>query len=376
MIRHKKPKRIRRHVMAVALCATLGATLVATERPAQAAIDPVAITAYIEMVHAGVKLFESITGLGGSAGDINAKLDAIKDEILAAIAQARYDELEAQAEAVFRLFADISDNRPGNATNADDWAEINALQNQVATGMEQIIMAGSSNGTNALLPGYATLIATGTGVLAIKRELWPSSPVTWSSWGDFYRWLQPGINASYKAIGSQRHMCWDGENPGYQPPPLITNPIYPLWVSKTAPGKYQNSTMWKRLENRSIHVETWEYFCRCGSGTWQKTCNPVSGTCNTPNPGFILGARTWAGCGTGVSPVACAQQKAKPHFDANAVVKVARGAMKSTQKLSGGNDFDIDTNDPWMQSGGYVDPWIDEPSCSSVNGPWAYPQQP
>lgn len=182
------------------------------------------------------------------------------------------------------------------------------------------------------------------------------------------------MQANYKAISSQQFECYPGYNPGYMP--HIIRPV--------RSGKFMESQVWKKLTNKAYHVRTiqWERVCRnefFSTGSAKITCNPSTNVCTgyplPPQPSCSgSDTVTWKGCGSTLSDLNCAREKAKPDFNNDNVVKMVRGAMRSIQKLSLGNDYDASLNDPYLVYGGYVDPWVHEPSCSPQ--PYAYPQTP
>ncbi len=372
-------RRLRNGLVGGALMVTV---LCASARPAHATgAEVIAVAGTIYTFFKQVYgYYQTLRGLLGDAGpSIGQQLQAMQDALIAEMRSQRNMALQSSTRSVFNKFTNLSDNRIGDATNADLWTQIYGQQTDTADLMYDIIASSDFESAYQLAPAYNALITTGTGVLKIKGELWPSDK---SSWNDFYIWLQPAMLADYRMIGSQRHQCYPGYNPGYSPPPTSPAAAVLAWQLRTKPGKYRDSQLWtKKLENRSIHVETWSITCRTGraggviTSNWQQTCNPASRTCTSIGTGCWLNSQTWNACGTGVAPLDCADQKAKAHFDADTTVKIIREAMKGIQTLSGGNDYDFATNDGLLAQGKYVDPWVNEASCGS-SGPWAYPQQP
>jgi hypothetical protein len=353
--------------------------LAVAERPAHAAIDPVSIKAYVELATSVVKLVQSI--FGGNGQDMAAQLRAIQDAVVGELRTLRNDQLQANTRSVFALFSDLADNGRTDPTNDEMWANIRILQQTTADAFYQVLQGSDVNSSYSLLPAYNSLLVTGTAVLALKKEIWSGAP---SSWNDHYIWAQAGANADYRMVRSQRHQCYPGSNPGYKPPPPKTpRAPYAAWEAMTKPGKYKESVLWKKLANKSFHVETWSGQCcggraGCGTISVKTSCNAATRVCApavVSCSSFVPQTRTFAACGDGVSPADCAQQLAKPGFDDDAVVQVVRSGMKGVMTLSGGNDYDAASNNALLAQGKFVDPWTDESSCGS-SAPWAYPQQP
>ena len=130
--------------------------------------------------------------------------------------------------------------------------------------------------------------------------------------------------ADHKLVRARRHECYDGRNVGYRPPPPIgISSAYDPWFNSTEAGKYRESDLWKRkLENRNIHVETYQcYDFRVGFITTKRTCNPATRTCTSiPYCGSVVADKIWSACTS--SALTCADNQARAHFDADPTVQL------------------------------------------------------
>lgn len=369
--------RMKKWTQAAVCAAVAGGTLVASERPAHALMDPWTMQAYVDVAYSVVRLGKEILG-SSDAPQIIQKLTEIEAAIISEMRTIRNQALQSNTRAVFQLFRMLADNAPGDPTNASSWSNIVTLQQQTATQMFDIIQsANDAQSSYELTPAYNALLATGANVLRIKKDIWPAFP---SSWNDYYIWLQPGMQANYKMIGSRRHECWDGQNPGYRPPPTDSAIALAVWKVTTQDGKYKQSQLWtKKINNRNIHVETYRLECP-GVGrtpvvsTLKRYCNPATRSCPLLYPIDCTSTRTWRACESGVEPLVCADRFATATFDADPAVQITRSGMRALQTLSGGNDFDAPNNNGYLTFGMYVDPWVNEPACGT--NPWGYAQQP
>jgi hypothetical protein len=379
----KKQTSSRKIGLPLAFSAALAGTMLATEKPAHAAVDPVTVGAYIKVAYEAVELFKSI--FGSSGDDLNQRLQQIQSSIINEMRTQRNMELKSNANTVFNLFRNLTDNTASDPVNDELWTEILGRQQETADAMFDIMMyANDSQSSYELTPAYNSLLATGTNLLDAKKRIWPNFP---SSWNDFYIWMQPGMSANYKLIGSQRHQCYPGQNPGYRPRPASGQALVD-WLGITKTGKFKDTLLWrKKLANKNyvVAIATVECAFTGPSEGHPHHCNPVSSICNTVpteetlNPLLkpickVVTVPT-SPCTASQTPLACAEVLAKAAFDADPAVKLARAGMKGVQTLSGGNDYDWQTNDPLLAQAKFVDPWIEEPSCGSA-APWAYPQQP
>jgi hypothetical protein len=332
-------------------------------------VDTAEVAAVIGYVNQAYAIYKSLQALlGGGAPTLAQQLQAMEDKIIGEMRSQRNLALQSQTRTVFNLFQNLADNAKGDPTNDELWTEIITLQQQTADEMFNIItLSGDTQSAYELSPSYFTLITTGTGVLQIKKEIWSNFP---SSWNDFYLWLQPGVAAGYKLVGSQTHECYPGFNPGYSPIPAVSSPTYPAWVARMKVGKFKSSSLWNGMEMRWINVGNILRTCQGVSAIVPLYCTPLG--CAYPT---CPSTPVSSACGTPSDPVGCANRLAKAHFDQDGKVKIIRAGMVGIQKLSGGNDFNAATNNGLLAQGKFVDPWVDEPSCGA-SGPWAYPHVP
>jgi hypothetical protein len=370
-------KNRRKRIGASAVCGTLIAgTIMTAQTPAHAYVDPVTMQAWVDLAYSVVRLGKSILG-SSDAPALIAKLQSVQDAVINEMRTQRNMELQSNARAVFDLFRNLADNAPSDPTNAGHWTNILTLQQQTANAMYDIIQF-SNDGQSAyeLGPAYNSLLAAGANVLRIKRDIWPDYP---SSWADYYYWLQYGMNANYKLVGSQRHQCWPGHNPGYRPRPRINSIGLTAWLNSTQPGRYQQSLLYKKkVANRTFLVQRYSCPHRINPYTAEFHCNPATRTCTAGPNGMSVTpyctlTRNW--CAAGTSPLDCATQLADPVWHADPAVQSTRASMRALQTLSGGNDYDAPNNNGYLYYGMYVDPWVDEPACGSGT-PWAYAQDP
>jgi hypothetical protein len=367
-------KNRRKRIGASAVCgALIAGTIMTTQTPAQAYVDPVTMKAWVDLAYSVVRLGKSILG-SSDAPALIAKLQSVQDAVINEMRTQRNMALTSNARTAFDLFRNLSDNAPGDPTNDDLWSSIVTLQQQTANAMYDIIQF-SNDGQSAyeLGPAYNSLLATGANVLRIKRDIWPAYP---SSWADYYYWLQYGMNANYKLVGSQRHQCWPGHNPGYRPRPHIQSVGLSYWLNTTQPGLYKQSLLYnKKVANREFRVR--QYLCKSRGypegRIHSMMCNPVSRECS----GGVTQSCTLTHnyCVAGLTPHECAVQLADPVWHADPTVQSTRASMRALQTLSGGNDYDAPNNNGYLYYGMYVDPWVDEPACGAGT-PWAYAQDP
>jgi hypothetical protein len=365
-----KNRRSRRTPAALACGLLLGGAVLGSPRPAEAAILPAVVTEVVSFFTTAFSYYKQLNELLGDEAapgpDLAQLIRDLQTDVIGEMRSQRNLALKSQTRTVLNLFTDLADNAPADPTNPSMWTDIRGRQQETADAMFDIITnTGDAESAYQLAPAYNVLITTGTGLLKIKSQLWPRTP---ASWNDHYAWLQPGIAADYTMIGSQRHKCYPGYNPGFSPRPSPFHPNYPRWEAQTAPGKYRESLLWtKKIANTYYTVATFP----CGA----RICNPGSTHCYTSGTICSGGGTATNACNYQLSDLDCAAKLAKPTFDADPVVKVIRGAMLGIQKVSGGNDYDWASNDSLTEEGKLVDPWVYEPSCDEA-GPYAYPWQP
>lgn len=371
-LRRKARTGLSRRLSTVTAGVLLCGTICLTSRPAHA-IDPATVMMVIGYVKQAYDTYKSLSGmLGGGGLTLAQQLQQVQEKIIGEMRSQRNAALQAQTRSVFTLFRNLSDNQRGDPTNAGLWTNLITLQQETADQMFSIATQGDAASRYELAPAYNALIATGAGVLRIKGEIWPSYP---SSWNDFYLWLQPGVQGNYSMVGSQIHECYPGFNPGYSPPPNnITS--FNQWIARMKPGKYRQSALWNAMEGPRLHTV----------GTALRTCFGVPGStavvsylCSPTRCPGIAGCQlthlTTACTSSGKTGTECAAELAKPHFDADPMVKIIRAGSVGIQTLSGGNDYDAPNNNWLLAQGKFVDPWVDEASCGA-SGPWAYPHVP
>jgi hypothetical protein len=287
--------------------------------------------------------------------DLAIQLRNVEEKIITELRSVRNQALQSRVRTVFSTFRNLADNNAGDPTNASTWSMLQFEQQRVADEMFDIIMhANDVRSSYELATGYNTLLATGTAVLKTKGEIFPGFP---SSWLDNYFWLQPGMEANYRMVKSQRHQCYPGFNPGFNQS-----------TSSTVPGDWISGNLVRLLANKYVTISTFP----CGS----TQCNIANKFCFTNTVQCSGGGGTaWHACNWTLGDLGCAAKLAKPAYDADPVVTGIRASMVAIQRASGGNDFDGPNNDPLVAQGKLVDPWVSEPLCGS-SAPWAYPQVP
>jgi len=355
----------RRRIAALATGATLvGVLCAATPRQADAALVPAAVATFIEFVKTAYSAYQTLEGLlptdestGPTLADIANQLSGVQSKIIAQMRSQRNVALKSQARTVFTLFRDLADNGPKDPTNASSWSDLRVEQQLAADAMFDIIVNDDDvTSSYELAPTYNALLVTGTGILRIKGQIWRRSP---ASWMDHHLWLKAGMEANYTLVGSRKHECYTGSNPGYRPKKN----------SRLVSGRYRESQLWtQKIANR--YITTMTFPCgaeQCNDGN--KNC--FTGTVNCTGAGAGGQGATFA-CSE-ARGLDCAAEIIKPTFDDDSVVQIVRAGMTGIMMLSGGDDGDADSNDPLLDEGKFVDPYVYEPSCKK---PWAYPQVP
>jgi hypothetical protein len=354
---------LRTRTGAVLCAALLGAAVVTSPSEAKAielgTVSTVIsiVKGLLDIVKSGKSLLTPTT-MSSQMAEILRKLGDVQAAIINEMRTTRNQALKNRSTTVFNVFRDLADNRASDPTNASTWSTLRFEQQAVADQMFDIIMnANDVQSTYELATAYDVVVSTGEAVIKIKGEIWPATP---SSWNDHYLWLQPAMLANYRMVGSQRHQCHPGFNPGYNPS-----------TSVTVPGRYAYSDLFaKKIANKWYTMTS--FWCGATS------CNPGTKVCVTNSNCNIAGGGnttpTTQPCNFQLSDLACATSIAKTAFDNDNVVKVVRESMTAIQKLSGGNNYDAATNDRLLAQLKFVDPWVHEAACGSA--PWAYPQVP
>jgi hypothetical protein len=355
-------KKSRNKPIAFLGAAALGAAVLAAPRPANAAVDPATVTTVIKIVSGiidVVKKLDSLLNPPASSGptlkDLSIQLAGVQTTIVNEMRTSRNRVLQSRTTTVFNVYRDLSDNRVNDPTNDDLWSTLRFEQQSIADQMDDIIR-NQNDGQSAyeLAAPFNVLIATGIAVMDLKAEIFPGFS---ASWRDTHEWLQKGMHVNYHMIGAQKHECEPGFNPGFSA------------SRANVAGRYHESQLWKRLNNRWFTTMT--FFCgatQCNAAT--KACI-TSTSCTT---GGGAGIPPTYACGPGNVGAECAISLAKPKFDNDAQVKLVRGGMTAIQRLSGGTDYNVDSNDPLVAQGQMVDPWVPAPSCPGH--PIAYPHVP
>jgi hypothetical protein len=365
----------RRLLSAGLVAGALATGVTVVSRPAEAAVDPVTVTAWIKAAQEMVKLIGSIFDLAGR--DLSSQLEGLRTQILQDMKTLRNQELISEVNTVIALYRELSNNHPNDPVNDELYVELLVRQHDTATAMYDIIQSDADvQSSYELAPAYNVLIHAGNNVLRAKEFIHPQFP---SRWEDYYLWNQPAIDADYELVGSQRFQCWPGKNPGYRPKPSPFNTnAYTAWMTTTQPGLYKDSQLWtKKLANKGVTVLKKSMTCHGSQGfSTSYVCNPGTRKCSwTAISGCIVGPITYRRCAEGTPSLVCADANVQPGWDADPVVKIVRASMTHIQKLSGGNDYDAPNNDALTSQGKIVDPWVNEPACGA-GAPWAYPHQP
>ncbi|HEX6275941.1 MAG TPA: hypothetical protein VFZ53_23025 [Polyangiaceae bacterium] len=372
-----KPLRARAWFAAGVGCAVLAST-----KPASA-IDPATAAQVAGYVKAAYDVYKAASSmLGNKAPSLAQQLRQVEAAIIGEMRTQRNQALKSNASTVFSLYRNLSDNSRSDPTNPSLYNEILTLQTQTAIAMGDIVWyANDPASSYELAPAMNALVATGVGVLRIKGEIWPQYP---SSWADYHYWLLGGIQVNYTMVGSLRHECWPGTNPGWRPMPANASQLV-IWLSLTRPGRWEESQLYKYLMNKYIATGPYaELRWGCNRVTiddpgGQIHCNPVTDTCrqdgacryNTPSRAVRVSGHQ---CGT-VSALDCAEKLAYGRFRDDPTVEIIHASMNGIMALSGGNQASSGSNNSLPASGKYVDPWVNEPSCPA-SAPWAYPHLP
>jgi hypothetical protein len=275
--------------------------------------------------------------------------------------------LRARTQTVLDRFEDMASMRTNDPDIQSMRLQTQLTSEEVLTTFAETVTAGlDAEVSYQLAPAFNALLVTHMGILKMRTEITPNSPMPLSF---FQTQLRRGMDTNYRLIGTQKQACGGVTYPPTRDRGYFIGGSGQLQAPSNSEAYKTSQLFVKKLGNR------WTSYLSWPSGAWMD-CNLATRQCLAPD--FVVGGGGGAqSCDnprhSGLKPAfqACLGKAVgttvRNAFNADPVVAGIRASMRGMMSLGlvtigtpGGPFPGTD-----VARGAYFDPWVLEKTCGT-----------